>query len=221
MQDELPYQLEEEIKTLRTNLQFCGDDKKVILVTSSVPGEGKTKTAIHLAESLAAMQKKVLLVDADLRKSVMISRLDAGKVDHGLSHFLSGQCTLADAVVATNIPRLHIMFSGSVVRNAAELLSNERLARILASFKEVYDYVIIDSAPLGTVIDAAIVAKHCDGALIIIEAGRIKYRVVQEVKKKLETSGCPILGVVLNKVNIRNRKRYYSGKYYKYYGKKN
>ena len=170
VQNELSYEVEEEIKTLRTNLLFCGDDKKVVVITSSFQGEGKTNTAVELAKSLAAMQKKVLLVDADLRKSVLISRLNAGTVEYGLSHFLSGQCSLSDAVLSTNIQRLHIMFSGPSVKNAAELLTNERFEKMLESFREIYDYIIIDSAPLGMVIDAAIVAKQCDGAIMVIES---------------------------------------------------
>ena len=216
-QDELSYELEEEIKTLRTNLLFCGDDKKAILLTSCFQGEGKTNTALQWAQSLAAMQKKVLLVDADLRKSVLISRLNVGKVEYGLSHFLSGQCSLGEAVVSTNIPRFHIMFSGPSVKSSAELLTNERFEKMMDSFREIYDYIIIDSAPLGMVIDAAIAAKQCDGAIMVIESEKVKYRIAQEVKKKLEKSGCQILGVVLNKVPRRNRKKYY-GYGEKYYG---
>lgn len=216
-QDEVSHVFEEEIKALRTNLLFCGDDKKVILFTSSFPGEGKTNTAIQLAQSLASMQKKVLLIDADLRKSVLIARLNTGKVEYGLSHFLSGQCALGDAVFSTNIPRLHIMFSGPTVKSSAELLTNERFEKMMDSFREIYDYVIIDSAPLGLVIDAAIVAKQCDGAIMVIESEKVKYRIAQEVKKKLQSSGCPILGVVLNKVPRRNRKKYY-GYEKEYYG---
>lgn len=218
VQNELSYEVDEEIKTLRTNLLFCGDDKKVIVVTSSFQGEGKTNTAIELAKSLANMQKKVLLVDADLRKSVLIARLNAGAVEHGLSHFLSGQCSLGEAVFSTNISRMHVMFSGPSVKNAAELLTNERFEKMLESFRDIYDYIIIDSAPLGMVIDAAIVAKQCDGAILVIESEKIKYRLAQEVKHKLEKSGCQILGVVLNKVPRRNRKKYY-GHGQKYYGR--
>lgn len=216
--DPLSYEVEEELKTLRTNIQFCGDDKKVIMLTSSVPGEGKTNTAINLAITLAELQKKVILIDADLRKSVMIARLKTGKVEKGLSHFLSGQCALADVVLATNIPRFHIMFAGPVTPNPTELLSGERFERMLESFRDIYDYVIIDAAPLGLVVDAAIIAKQCDGSILVIESEAIKYRLAQDVKNKLESSGCPILGAVLNKVDRRSGGRYY-GKYYgKYYG---
>ena len=104
---EFTYGTREEVKTLRTNVQFCGDDKQVILFTSSLPGEGKTRNAIALAASFAELNKNVLLIDADMRKSVMVSRLQVSGADKGLSHFLSGQCTIADAVVATNVPKLH------------------------------------------------------------------------------------------------------------------
>lgn len=215
---ELPYELDEEMKSLRTSIQFCGDDKKVILLTSSLPGEGKSQTSFNLAASLAAMQKNVLLLDTDLRKSVLISRLEAGKIDMGMTHFLSGQCNLSDIVMSTSVPRLHIVFSGPAVQNASELLANEKFEKMLETLKGVYDYIIIDSAPLGLVIDSAVIAQHCDGAIIVVESGKTKYRLVQEVKRKLESSQCPILGVVLNKVSRRSRHKYY-GKEYKHYGK--
>ena len=86
---------------------------------------------------------------------------------------------------------------------------------MIESLKDVYDYIILDTAPLGLVIDGAIVAKECDGAVIVVEAGKVKYRQIQDVKKKIEGSGCNILGVVLNKVD-RKGYGYYSGKYGKY-----
>lgn len=215
--NKLPYEIDEEMKSLRTNLVFCGDDKKVIMLTSCLPGEGKSQTSFNLAVSLAGIQKKVLLIDTDLRKSVMISRVENGKVDMGLTHFLSGQCALADIVVSTNIPRLHMVFSGPTVQNAAELLSTERFAKMLESLREIYDYIIIDSAPLGLVIDSAIVAQQCDGCMIVVESGKTKYKLVQEVQRQLEESKCPILGMIINKVSLRRKSKYY-GREYKHYG---
>ena len=120
------YATREAVRTLRTNLQFCGDDKRVILVTSCVPGEGKTSVSVSLAESIADMGKSVILVDADIRKSVMASRLGITGVEKGLSHFLSGQCVLADVIVATNIPKFHILLSGPEAPNPTELLESKR-----------------------------------------------------------------------------------------------
>ena len=208
---------EEELKTLRTNLLFCGVDKKVIVVTSTIPGEGKTETSMNLARSLAKLNKKVLLIDLDLRKSVMITRYEMENVKYGMSHFLSGQCQLADVICATNVSKLHVAIAGPATPNPTELLSGERFHKMIESLKDVYDYIILDTAPLGLVIDGAIVAKECDGAVIVVEAGKVKYRQIQDVKKKMEGSGCNILGVVLNKVD-RKGYGYYSGKYGKYYG---
>lgn len=212
---EYTYATREEFKTLRTNIQFCGDDKQVILFTSSLPGEGKTSNAIGLAAAFAEMNKNVLLIDADMRKSMMASRLQVTGADKGLSHFLSGQCAVADAVHPTSLSRLHLMFAGPLVPNPTELLSGNRFASMLESFRKVYDYIIIDAPPLGLVVDAAIIAKQSDGAILVVESEKTKYRLAQEVKGKLEATGCPILGAVLSKVDRKKQKGYYS----KYYGK--
>lgn len=212
------YEMTEELNTLRTNLQFAGVDKKVILETSCTAGEGKSSTLYRLAVSLTEIGKKVLIIDADMRKSVLINTVAKGSVDRGLSHYLSGQCTLADAVYGTDIRGLHILFAGPVPPNPTELLSSSLFEKTLMSFREVYDYILIDCAPLGMVVDAAIIAKYCDAAMLLIEANSVKYRFAQEVKAKLEATGCPILGVVLNKVDRAKSGKYY-GKYYKkYYG---
>ena len=216
------YHMREAIKTLRTNILFCGNDKQVIVVTSGVMGEGKSTVSIRLAESLAELKKKVLLLDVDLRKSVMSSRLQTEGVSRGLTHFLSGQCTLSDVVVSTDVPRLHVAFSGPVAPNPTELLSGERFSKMIESLRALYDYIIVDAPPLGMVVDAAILAKNCDGAVLVLESGAVKYRLAQDVKRKIEDTGCPLLGVVLNKVNYKKNSKYYGkyyGKYYdKYYG---
>lgn len=217
---EFAYGTREEVKTLRTNVQFCGDDKQVILFTSSLPGEGKTRNAIALAASFAELNKNVLLIDADMRKSVMVSRLQVSGADKGLSHFLSGQCTIADAVVATNVPKLHLLLAGPLVPNPTELLSSARFSGMLESFRKVYDYIIIDTPPLGLVIDSAIVARQCDGAILVVESAKTKYRLAQEVKAKLEGAGCSILGVILTKVDRKKQSGYYTKYYGKNYGKK-
>lgn len=218
--EEMDYNTEEELKTLRTNLMFCGADKKVVMITSTVPNEGKSETSMNLAISLAKLNKRVLLMDLDLRRSVMVAKCEVDQMKYGMSHFLSGQCQLTDAVYTTNIPKMHVAMAGPAGPNPTELLSGEIFQKMLKSLREVYDYIIIDTAPLGLVIDAAIVAKECDGALIVVEAGKIKYRQVQHVKKQIENSGCNVLGVVLNKVTSKQRKYGYGryGKYGKYGG---
>ena len=213
---EQSYELLESIRTLRTNLLFCGDDKQVVMITSSLPGEGKTETAIFLAQSLAEIEKKVLIIDADMRKSYMAARLEAKGAGYGLSHVLSGQCDIKTAICATNIPRLHILFAGPMAPNPTELLETKRFENLIAAFRTVYDYIIIDCPPLGMVVDASVIAKNCDGSILVVEADKTKYRLVQNVKNKLAASKTPILGVVLNKIEVKKNKTYYS----KYYGKK-
>lgn len=215
---ELDYSSNESYKSLRTNLLFCGEDKKVIAITSCTPSEGKSTVSLNLAMSLADSGKKVLFIDADLRKSVMMGRTEVNGEVKGLSHLLSHQETLENVIYATNIPRFHMIYAGAVPPNPAELLGSQYFKKFLAAIRKVYDYVIIDSPPLGSVIDGAVIADECDGSIMVIESGTISYRFAQEVKDQLARCNCPILGVILNKVDMS--KQGYYGKYYgKYYGR--
>lgn len=213
----LDYQMDEAYKALRTNLQFCGADKKIIAFTSCTPNEGKSNVTFHLAASLAESGKSVLLVDADLRKSVLLGRVQVDEEIKGLAHYLSKQVKLADVICATDLPKFHIIFSGIVPPNPAELLGGRLFKDMMRLVRDVYDYVIIDTPPLGSVIDSAVIADACDGSVIVIEAGTISYRFVQEVKSQLEKSNCPIIGTILNKVDY-GKKGYYGryGRYGKY-----
>jgi len=219
--DKLEYSINEAYKTLRTNLSFCGDDIKVILLTSCTPNEGKSTVSIRLSQALAEDNKKVILVDADLRKSVLIGRhgITSEKTIKGLSHYLSGQASLDDVICETNIDGMHTIFAGPTTPNPTELLGNKYFARMIDKLKESYDYVIIDAPPLGSVIDAAIITKVCDGAILVIENNVISYRFAQDVKKQLEMTECKILGAILNKVDT-SKKGYYSGYYNGYYKKR-
>ena len=216
---ELDYSANESYKSLRTNLLFCGEDKKVIAVTSCTPNEGKSTVSLNLALSLADSGKKVLFIDADLRKSVLMGRTEVeGEEIKGLSHLLSHQETIENVICATNVPRFHIIYAGIVPPNPAELLGSKYFKRFLSAIRKVYDYVIIDTPPLGSVIDSAVIADECDGSIIVLESGVISYRFAQDVKGQLEKCNCPILGVILNKVDMS--KQGYYGKYYGKYGDK-
>lgn len=215
----LDYSANESYKSLRTNLLFCGEDKKVIVLTSCTPNEGKSTVALNLGLSLADIGKKVLLIDADMRKSVLLGRTHAEGEIKGLSHLLSHQESIENVIYATNVPRFHIIYAGKVPPNPAELLGSEYFKRMLQALRKVYDYIIIDSPPLGSVIDSAVIAEQCDGSIMVIESGAISYRFTQEVKSQLDRCGCPILGVILNKVDSSKQGYYYYGRYYgKYYG---
>lgn len=218
--EKLDFRTKEAYKTLRTNLEFSGKNIRVIALTSCVPNEGKTSISFQLACSLAESGKKTMLVDADLRKSVLQGRYKVTKGRFGLSHYLSGQVKLDEIFCNTNIPNLHIVLAGPIPPNPTELLSNEAFQMMIAKMRGDYEYVVIDTPPLGSVIDGAIVARECDGAMIVIEANAVSYRFAQNVKEQLEKAGCRILGCVLNKVNMKNNPYY--GKYYgKYYGREN
>lgn len=217
-QKKLDYFGDEAYKSLRTNLQFCGEDKKVIAITSCTPNEGKSSVSLNLAQSLAAAGKRVLLIDADLRKSVMMGTVKVKSKVKGLTHYLATQETLTDVICVTDVNNLHIIFAGPVPPNPAELLGGKAFKEMVSAVRKVYDYILIDTPPLGSVIDSAIVAEEADGAVLVIESGVISYRFAQEVKSQLSMSNCPILGAVLNKVERNKQGRY--GKYYgKYYGK--
>lgn len=221
---ELDFKTNEAYKTLRTNISFSGEDVRVIALTSSVPNEGKSAVSFNLAVSLAEDNKKVLYVDADIRKSVTIARYGVDVETKGLSHYLTKQSELGDVIYETNIPNFSVVFTGQVAPNPSELLGNSRFKKMIEATREQFDYVIIDCPPLGSVIDAAVVAKECDGAIIVIETDNISYKVVQRVKKQLEQSGCKILGAVLNKVEMGGKgygyygKGYYGSYYGRYYG---
>lgn len=215
----LPYELNEELKLLRTNIQFCGDDKRVLLVTSSYSGEGKSSIVLDLARSFTELGKKVLLIDADMRKSILAKRFNSQNEVLGLSHFLSGQCKGNDVICRTNIKNLFVVHCGKVPPNPAELISRPQMASLIDIGREFCDYVIVDCPPVGMVIDAAVLAPLCDGAIVVVEAGKIKYRMAQDVIDKIKVTKCPILGVILNKVEIPKNKGYYGRSYGKYYSR--
>lgn len=216
----LDYSGAEAYKSLRTNLQFCGEDKKVIAITSCTPNEGKSSVTMNLAVSLAEAGKKVILIDADLRKSVLVGRTKVKESIKGLTHYLSKQAALIEVICATNVKNMHIVYAGPVPPNPAELLGGKYFRELLSSLRKVYDYILVDTPPLGSVIDSAIIAEECDGSIMVIETGVISYRFAQDVKSQLEKSNCPILGVVINKVDMSKQGYYgkYYGKYYRKYG---
>lgn len=219
---EMPYDVNEAMKLLRTNLQFCGRDKKVIMITSSLADEGKSTVALNLCRSLAQLGSRVILLDADMRKSVLADRYIRGERNlPGLSHLLSARSGLEDVLMETDMENLHIILAGRVPPNPAELLSNARMQKLVEICREEYDYVIVDCPPISLVVDAAIVAPLCDGIVMVVSSGNVPYRLAQSAMDQLQATGCPILGAVLNMVDQKNEKYYYRKGYYRkgYYQK--
>ncbi len=217
---ELPYDVNEAMKLLRTNLQFYGKDKKVILLTSTVADEGKSTVSMNLCTSLAQLGSRVLLIDADMRKSVLASQALQGAKDlPGLSYLLAARSSLEEVLLATDVQDFHLILAGRVPPNPTELLSNPRMEKLIEICRNEYDYVIVDCPPINLVVDAAIVAPMCDGIIMVVNSGSIPYRMAQNAVRQLEATGTPILGAVLNMVEKKNDKYYYrKGYYQKYYG---
>lgn len=218
---EMPYEINEAMKLLRTNLQFCGKDKKVIIITSTLASEGKSTVSTNLCRSLAQLGSRVILIDADMRKSVLADRFSKGEKNlPGLSHLLSGRSGLEDVLLETDMENFHMILAGRVPPNPAELLSNARMQKLIEICREEYDYVIVDCPPISLVVDAAIVAPLCDGIVMVVSSGNVPYRLAQSALDQLQATGCPVLGTVLNMVDQKNEKYYYRKGYYSkdYYG---
>ena len=214
------YRLTEGLNQLKTNLAFCGKDIKVIIITSSVPNEGKSSVAFDLSTTMAEGGKKILMVDADLRKSVLAAKYHIQGIDKGLSHYLTGQAEIEDIIYETETEGFYLSVAGPLSPDPTSLLDSDQFQKFIDKVREDYDYVIIDAPPLGVVIDAVIIGKYCDGAVLVIEQGVIKRKVVQDVIKQLKRGEVRILGAVLNKVDERiGAYGAYDYKYsYSYYG---
>lgn len=206
----------EAYKTLRSNILFCSKDVKIILITSTHENEGKSTIATELSKSLSDINKKTLLIDADMRKSVILRKTLKTQNIMGLSELLSGQASISDVLYETQIPNFNVIFSGHFPPNPVELLSTDYFAELLAKFKEMYDFIIIDSPPLAPVIDASVISVHCDGVVLVVSADKIRISEATAAKEQLEKSGCKILGAVLNEVDSKHKAKsaYYKKNYY-------
>ncbi len=212
----------EAYKVLRTNLQFCGQDVRVIAITSCYEDEGKSTISLNIAKSFADLDKRVLLIDSDMRKSVMAGRNTDAPPHSGLSEVLSGMCPVSECIYPVENSKLNILFAGQYPPNPVELLSGKYFAALLSQCRKVYDYIIIDTPPLGQVIDAAVITGQCDGTILVIGKSKVHYRIAQEVIEQVEKSGCKMLGVVRNSARVNDKKYFYRkfykagyGKYYK------
>ena len=196
-------------------------DKKVIVVTSSVPGEGKSLVSSNLAAAVAQM-KKTLLIDADMRKPVIAASYRLGKTAKGLSELVSMTAELSDCVHNTDTKRLDILPSGVVPPNPLELLSSNRFKLVIEELKKHYDYIIIDSAPIVAVSDPRVLANIADGVVFVVKADETTFPLVYKGVKKLLDMDVHIIGTVLNQVSQKKKSKYgyYDSNYYSYYGYK-
>lgn len=208
-QIKIPSRMRESFKSLRANLEFCGTDYRVIALTSSIPNEGKSTVSLQLAYQLALSGKKTLFIDADMRKSLFAEKLAIEKYKRqGLSEILAGKLKFDECVRSSDIENLSILISGNFPPNPAELLSSSAFASLIKQLREQYDYVIIDTPPLASVIDSAVIGKVCDGVIVVIGSDLVSRYVVARVCQQLAMASCKVLGAVVNKVKISNRTIY-------------
>lgn len=217
---ELPYAVEEAMNRLRINIKFCGKNTKKILIISSVPNEGKSTVSVHLWKMLAEAGFPSVLVDLDLRKSVLKERLEfqhKGEIT-GLDYYLSGLSEYQDVVYETNISNGYVVPVSNLLENPSALLEDPRMGELLNRLEEDYRYVIIDSLPLDSVADGALIASLCDGAIMVVRSGMTSKRLVRQSLQQLDRVHCRLLGMVLNRVETKSRayQKYY-GKYGSYY----
>ena len=223
VQPQLPYSVEEAINRLRINVSFFGSDIRKIMVVSSEPNEGKSFIAYNLWQQMARAQEQSILVDMDMRKSVMvenykISRAD-GKELWGLTHYLSDNKKIEDCVLTTDLEYGDILPNANNIVNPSLLLESRRFSALLELLAEKYRYVFLDAPPLGLVSDGERIGHLCDGAILVVRGGVTPKSVIKNSISQLERAGCPLLGIVLNRVGAGSGKYY--GKYYgRYYGSK-
>lgn len=212
-----PFQYQEAFKSLRTNLKFLamGKSCKKIIMTSAIPGEGKSSVAINLAVSLADAGSRVLLMDCDLRKPILHRYLKLDKSSYkGLTNILSGG-VLTESIVNMKSLNLHVIIADAIPPNPAELLGSGRMKILVEELEKHYDYIIFDTPPVSVVTDAAVLSQYADGVILVIRQNHATFDEVALAKKNLDTVHANILGAVLNDFNTKSADKE-SGYYYSY-----
>ncbi|EPY2279278.1 CpsD/CapB family tyrosine-protein kinase [Clostridium sporogenes] len=211
--------ISEAYRTLRTNIQFSSFDEKisVIFVTSSTPGEGKSTTSANLAITMAQNGAKTILVDCDLRKP-NVHKLFKLSNTKGLSNLLIEDNSIDGVIQQSSVENLHILTSGVKPPNPSELLSSQKMKKFIEMSKEHYDYIILDTPPVGVVTDAQLVSQYSDGGILVTASGQVERELAIRAKQLLQKVNAKILGVVLNKVDTESGSGY---RYYNYYYEEN
>lgn len=204
----------EAYRTLRTNIQFSKTDGelKIIMFTSSGPGEGKSTTIANTAVALAQSGKKVILMDCDLRKPVQHKIF--GKKNRGLTNILVEELPIDEFIQDTQIENLRVLTSGPIPPNPSELLGSRKMQELIDYLKTQVDYLIIDAPPVIAVTDACVLAAKVDGITLVVNSGSIRPEMAKKAKDLLLKANGHLLGVVLNRVEIDEEHAYY----YYYYG---
>ena len=217
---ELPYAVEESINRLRINVSFLGNEIKKIMVVSTLPNEGKSFVTMQMWKQMANAGIKSVLVDADMRNSVLVKKNDMerqdGKEMKGLVNYIAEDFSLDEVIYESPFENGYIIPNVENIINPSMLLESDKFGNMLNELSKDYRYVFVDAPPLGLVSDAEKIGSMCDGAILVIRSGEITRAEVKNSIKQLERSGCKILGVVLNRAtdlkNKYSKQKYYSGK---------
>ena len=225
---EVPFRVNEALNALRGNIQLSGYNLKTIAITSALAHEGKSSIAFRLAKSMAGLDKRVLYMDCDIRNSTTQARYQIDGEKKGLSEYLCGNIPKEQIIYHTDDKWMDILFTGATAPNPSELLSGPLFAELINFVRSIYDYIIVDTPPLNLVIDGLLVAKQCDGAILVVESGLTERAQAEKARQQMQYAGIKILGAVLNKADISDKRygyghRYGYGSYYGYgygYGEK-
>lgn len=207
--------MQNAVKTLATNIRFASVDNPVrsIVVTSSIPNEGKSTIAVALSEALASGGKSVLLVECDMRRRSIAGMLGV-HAQNGLYAVLSAQVELEDAVVRTSMRGVSFLDAEPHIPNPVDILGSRRFRSFVESLKSSYDYVVFDTPPLSAFVDAAVIGSVVDGSLLVVRRNFVKREAVVSSLEQLKKAGANVLGTVLN--YCENERSDY---YYEYYNK--
>ena len=215
------YATAEALNTICSNLIFAGPEYKKILVTSCTAGEGKSYMTMQMMRNLTGRGLRVLVIDADLRRSMLTSTYGIAMEgdNYGLAHYLAGYCVLDEAIYETNVGDACIMPAGRTVANPIPLVTSQRFHDMLDELADQFDYVIVDTPPVGLVVDAAEIARFCHGTLFVVRYNKTPRRDLQQAKQQIQRSGCPILGCIINQVDFSSvsSKNYYNKSHYDAY----
>lgn len=210
----------EAMNTLCTNLSYCGPDVRKVMITSRYAGEGKSYVSMNLMRTLSRLGRRVVLVDTDLRASGIQAdyQLRYGTEKHvGLSEYLSGHCGLAEVLYQTNISGAYMIPAGHDAPNPLQLLDTDKMKQLVQWLGTQFDVVLIDTPPVGVLVDAVAMAKFCDGALLVVGYRKGNQSEIGDVVKHIKQTGCKMLGAVLNGVKFKslsNKHYYYSSERY-------
>lgn len=207
----------EAYRAFRTSLLLASaSSPKIMVITSSFAREGKTTTSVNLATVLAQMGKPVLLIDADLRRP-RLGKVFPGKMNLGLVNYLAANIPLEDTIQTTQVPNLSVILSGPIPPNPSELLASDRMKHLIEELRAKYAFVIFDSPPVLAVTDAIVLAASADGVVLTVHGGQTPRELVQRSAERLRLSNIPVLGALLNNLDLQQYGYTYRKSYYDYY----